>query len=332
MQPVRVGVIGLGRFGALHAKVWAQLPHVELVGLCSRSEDRCREVASACGHPVCYSDPEVLLEADLDAVAIVTDVERHTPIALEAMRQGKHVFCEILVTPDLEETDQLIEIAQQNEMLFMPGFLERFDVRRAEAKRRVSEGEMGPLVSLYGRRNIWRGVLDEPRFRPYPLILQPGIHTIDQLLWLADEQVTEVYARSRSLVEVDRPDAWWVMLTFESGLVGVIEQSWFVPDQRLYWSDVHLEIVGTKGTAHIREPSDAGWIWTGEAVEAPDAFLAPQVHGRITGALEAELAHFADCVAGGRTPLCTLEDARASLAVGLAVVESARTGQALTMR
>ena len=323
-----MAVIGLGRFGALHARVLEQLPHVELVAVCSRSEARAREVAAACGDVRWYTDPAVLLaEPDIDAVDIVTEVDRHTDLALAAMRQGKHVFCEILVTNSLDDMDQLIEAAHANQVVFMPGFLERFDARRAEIARRATEGSLGRLVSLYGRRNIRRGILDAPRFRPYPLILQPGIHTIDQLLWLAGEPVVEVYARARCMVEPERPDTWWAMLTFASGLVGVIEQSWFVPDRRLHWSDVHLEVVGTEGTAHLAEPSDANWIWTGDSVESPDAFLAPEVHGRIGGALEAELAHFAHCAGGAlKKPLCTLQEARRALAVGLVIVESAERG------
>ena len=328
MDRVKMGVIGLGRFGALHARVLAQLPQVELVGVCSRSGSRVAEVAGTCGNPTCYADPaEMLRDPDIQAVDIVTEVDRHAEIAALAMRNGKHVFCEILVAPGLEEMDRLIEQSEATQTLFMPGFLERFDVRRAAIKQKADLGELGRLVSVYGRRNIWRGILGEPRFKPYPLILQPGIHTIDQLLWLIGDRVCEVYARKRCMVDPDRADAWWVTLTFENGSIGVIEQSWFVPNKELYWSDVHLEVVGTDGTAHVREPNDASWMWTGESVENADLFLAPEVHGRISGALEAELAHFADCVAERRqTTLCNLQDARDALAVGLAIVESAAKG------
>jgi UDP-N-acetylglucosamine 3-dehydrogenase len=333
MDHVKMGVIGLGRFGALHARVLSQLPQVELVGVCSRSGSRAAEVAGTCGNPRCYTDPaEMLRDADIQAVDIVTEVDRHTEIAALAMQNGKHVFCEILVAPGLEEMDRLIEQSETTRTLFMPGFLERFDVRRAAIKEKTDRGGLGQLVSIYGRRNIWRGILDEPRFKPYPLILQPGVHTIDQLLWLAGDRVCEVYARTRCMVDPDRPDAWWATLTFENGTIGVIEQSWFVPNKKLYWSDVHLEVVGTDGTAHIREPNDASWTWTAESVENADLYLAPEVHGRISGALEAELAHFADCVSSGtQNTLCSLQDARDALTVGLAIVESGEQGRPVVL-
>jgi predicted dehydrogenase len=103
-----------------------------------------------------------------------------------------------------------------------------------------------------------------------------------------------------------------------------------MPDRRLYWSDAGLEVVGTDGTAHIAEPNDASWIWTGEATSSPDLYLAPELHGRIVGAMEQELTHFADCVIEHRNPEHgTLQEARNALRVGLAIVESARTKQAV---
>ena len=329
----RIGVIGLGKFGEQHVRVLSQLPNVEVKSVCSRSAERSREIAGKYDVPRSYTSPDqILSDLEIDAVDIVTEVDRHTEIALKAMESGKHVFSEILLSRTLEEIDQLIESAKNSKKYFMAGFLERFDIRRAQIKQRIDSGNLGQLVSLYGRRNIWRGILDAPRFKSFPLILQPGIHTIDQLLWLAGEEVKEVYARSRNVVETDRADTWWATLTFESGLIGVIEQSFFVPDSRLYWCDVHLEVVGTEGTAKITEPNDAAWNWTADTTQSPDLFLAPELHGRVTGALEAELAYFARCVTEKRAPqLATLEDARKSLRVGLAIMQSAETNQVVPL-
>ena len=333
MDPVRIGVAGLGYFGPIHARIWTELPHTELVAVYSRSEVRAREVAAACGARRWYTDYEKMAaDPDVDAVDVCTELARHAEIALAALRSGKHVFSEILLSKSMEEMDELIEWADRSECLFMVGFLERFDVRRAIIKRRIEGGELGQLVSLYGRRNGSPADFENPRDRPDPLILQPGIHTVDQMLWLADEEVREVYARTRCISDHRKPDTWWAMLTFESGLIGVIEQSFFVPDDRLYWSDVHLEVVGTQATAHITEPNDASWIWTPDATVSPDLFHSPEVHGRIVGALEAEMAYFADAVIQKR-PIAvgTLQQARAALRVGLAIVESAEEGEVVTL-
>jgi UDP-N-acetylglucosamine 3-dehydrogenase len=333
MDRLRVAVVGLGRFGDIHARLWAQIPQAELVAVCSRSEERAREVAAAYGATRWYTDIQNLVQAtDIDAIDICSNLPDHAPTAIAALEHGKHVLCEILFTLSLEETGRCLELAQHHGLACMIGFIERFDVRRADAQRRVARGELGQLVSLYVRRNVWRGFLDVPRDKPYPLILQPGILSIDQLLWMAGEPVREVYARSRALVEPHHADSWWAMLTFASGLVGVIEQSWFMPDRRLFWCDVHFEAVGTQASLHISEPSDAAWVWTPEATMAPDFFLLPEVHGRSVGALVDQLTYFADCLNRGETPVQgSLSDHRAALLVGQAILESAARNQIIKL-
>jgi predicted dehydrogenase len=166
-----------------------------------------------------------------------------------------------------------------------------------------------------------------PRDQPYPLVLQPGILSIDQLLWMAQEKVREVYARTRNLASLNKADAWWIMLTFESGLVGVIEQSYWMPDIRLLWCDVHFEAVGTQATYQFHEPNDATWLWTKEVTSSPDFYLIPELFGRYTGALVDQMAYFADCLTRGERPtIGTLAEAREALRVGLAVTQSAAQG------
>ena len=158
MDRAKIGVAGLGRFGVWHARVLAQLPQVELAAVCSRSEERAREVAETYGARKWYTDyVEMVQDAEIEAVDVVSDLDRHGEIALAALQNGKHVFSEILLTMRMEENDQLIEWAEKSGALFMVGFIERFDVRRAQIKQRVDSGELGQLVSLYGRRNVWRG-------------------------------------------------------------------------------------------------------------------------------------------------------------------------------
>jgi predicted dehydrogenase len=333
MDRVRVAVVGLGRFGDIHARLWAQIPQAELVAVCSRSADRALEVAAAHGARKWYADLDQLLrDPEIDAIDICSHLPDHGPTAIAALEHGKHILCEILFTLSREETDRCLSLAEQSGTHCMIGFIERFDVRRAQAQRRIHSGELGELVSLYVRRNVWRGFLDVPRDKPYPLILQPGVLSIDQLLWMAGEPAREVYARTRAMVEPHHPDAWWVMITFQSGLIGVIEQSWFMPDRRLFWCDVHFEAVGTQGTLQFSEPNDAAWMWTPDATSAPDLYLLPEVHGRSVGALVDQLTYFADCVNRGQAPTQgSLRDHKAALEVGLAAVESAATNQVVRL-
>jgi len=333
MSGPRIGVVGLGRFGDIHSRIWNEMPQAELVAVCSRDADRARAVAEAHGAPKWYTDYEDMArDPDIDAIDICNELARHTEVGLAALSEGKHVLCEILHALTLEETSQLMASAQEHHAHYMVGFIERFDVRRALAKQKIDAGELGSLVSMYVRRNVWRGFLDVPRDQPYPLILQPGILSIDQLLWLGGSRVREVYARTRSLSNPAKADAWWIMLTFENGLVGVIEQSWFMPDIRLLWCDVHFEAVGTQATYQFHEPNDSNWLWTPEVTRHSDFYLLSELHGRATGALANQLAYFAEHIAAGQTPaIGTLAEAYEALRVGLAITESAACGRAIQL-
>ena len=99
MDRAKIGVAGLGRFGVWHARVLAQLPQVELAAVCSRSEERAREVAETYGARKWYTDyVEMVQDAEIEAVDVVSDLDRHGEIALAALQNGKHVFSEILLT------------------------------------------------------------------------------------------------------------------------------------------------------------------------------------------------------------------------------------------
>ncbi len=108
MDRAKIGVAGLGRFGVWHARVLAQLPQVELAAVCSRSEERAREVAETYGARKWYTDyVEMVQDAEIEAVDVVSDLDRHGEIALAALQNGKHVISEILLTMRIEENVQL---------------------------------------------------------------------------------------------------------------------------------------------------------------------------------------------------------------------------------
>ena len=88
MNRTKIGVIGLGRFGVQHARVLAQLPHVELTAVCSRSAERAGNVASTYNVPRHYTDyRDLVRDPDVEAIDIVTEVDRHTEIALAALQR-----------------------------------------------------------------------------------------------------------------------------------------------------------------------------------------------------------------------------------------------------
>lgn len=335
MKPVRLGVVGLGNFGQVHLETLSRMPEFELVGVCSRSAERAAEMAQKYGVRHWYTDPQELAnDPDIEAVDVVSEVARHADMMQLMLAAGKHVLVEKPLSARLDETEAVLRLAEEQKRIVMVGYIERYDPRRAMIRQRVASGELGEIVSVYGRRNVGQQYLSWPRFQRWPLIIEPGIHTVDMLLWLAGSPVRRVYALGRSHNEWQLIDTWWASLEFASGAIGVIEQIWHIPaGTAAEWDqDNFLEVIGTKGTAQMRDPTDAFWVWTNGATRSPDFYLLPEVAGRITGALHNELSYFARCVASGEPPaLGTPDEIRHTIRVALAIVESAQQGRPIDL-
>lgn len=328
MQPVTVGVVGLGDHGVRHTRLFSEQPAARVVAVCSRDEARAREIAARHQVSRWYTDyHDLARDPEIEAVDVVTEVGRHGEVVRAALEHDKHVLVEKPLSLDLAETNQILDLAARRRRVLMVCYVERFDPRRALIRREIEAGSLGQLVSLYGRRNGVRRFFDMPRFRVHPIVLEPGIHTVDAMLWFAGEAVRRVYAVSRQVAEPGLADVFWAVLTFQSGLVGVIEETWAMPNGAPANLDAAWEIIGTRGTLHMRDPADSFVLWTPEGTRSPDTHLGPEVAGRLTGALRNEFTYFLECVREGRPPAFgTVDEIREATKVGLAIVESAAKG------
>jgi predicted dehydrogenase len=325
MRPVQVGVVGLGDHGVRHTRLFAEQPNAQVAAVCSRNAERARQVAEQFQVPRWYTDyADLVRDPDVEAVDVVTEVTRHAEVARAALANDKHVLVEKPLSLDLAQTDQVLELAAQRGRVLMVCYVERFDPRRALIRQEIETGALGDLVSLYGRRNAVRRFFEMPRFRVHPIVLEPGIHTLDLMLWFAGEKVRQVYAATRQVAEAGIADVFWAMLTFESGLVGVVEEIWAMPNGAPANLDAAWEVIGTRGTLQLRDPADSFSLWTADGVRSPDTHLGPEVAGRLTGALRNEFAYFLECVQTGQSPRWgTADEIRMVTRVGRAVVESA---------
>ena len=113
-KPVRVGVVGLGRLGKRHAENLAyRVPGAVLVAACSPVEEELAWAAEALSSPRLYKDYAALLEdPEVDAVWLVTPSSLHAQQIIDALRAGKHVFCEKPLSLDLAECERVLAEAE----------------------------------------------------------------------------------------------------------------------------------------------------------------------------------------------------------------------------
>lgn len=326
MDRLGVGVIGLGVFGERHARIYASMPEVRLVAVCSRSADRGQEVAGRLGFLRHYMDmTDLLADPEVDAVSITTEPVRHAEMALTALQAGKHVLLEKPIATNLADAGRLVQAAQGAPGQLMIGHTLRFDMRYAALKEQVASGRLGHICSIYARRNGLRSLFQrKPLLQP---MLDSGIHDIDLMHWMIEDDVQRVYGLHNNNLEAHRPDTCWGMMRFQGGAIGVIESSMIMPDYAAVSFDASMEIIGDKGVAHLRVPEQGVAFWLEDRTSAPDLGTWAALRDQPVGALCEELRYFVtNARTGIRVAHGTPDQALQALRVALAIIESADKG------
>ena len=138
---LRIGVIGVGRIGRMHAELLARrVPGATLAAVHDARADTARAVGEALGVPVAGSVDELLASADVDAVAICTSTDTHADLIVAAAEAGKAIFCEKPVSLDLDEVDRALAAVDDAGVPFQIGFNRRFDPAHASVRAAVAAG------------------------------------------------------------------------------------------------------------------------------------------------------------------------------------------------
>jgi UDP-N-acetylglucosamine 3-dehydrogenase len=332
MDAIRYAVIGLGFFGEKHAEVLSDMPGVELIAVCTRRPHRVREIAERVGVPKTYTDyRDLLADGEIDAVSVVTHVNDHRDITIDALNAGKHVFLEKPMAGTVEDCDAIIRATGPAKGRFMVGHICRFDSRVALAKAAIDEGRIGKIVSMHATRNLPASISAEVLDKISPL-MGDGIHDTDLMLWFTGSSVKAVYAQNVRVRDFKHPDIGWAMYRFESGAVGVIETVWYLPQNTPFTIDARMEVIGTRGAIYIDCGETGLTINDTQGIHKPDTVYWPEVLGRRSGVLRNELGYFVECVRTGRVPdVITPGESRAAVAVMCAAEKSAATGEVVKL-
>jgi myo-inositol 2-dehydrogenase/D-chiro-inositol 1-dehydrogenase len=325
---LRVGVIGVGRIGRLHAELLArQVPGASVSLVHDAREDTAREVANELGVATAAGADELLAADDVDAVAICTSTDTHADLIGAAARAGKAIFCEKPISLDLAEVDRALAAVDEAGVPFQIGFNRRFDPAHAAVAAAVADGTVGEphLVRISSR---------DPAPPPMSYVRTSGgifldmtIHDFDMARFVTGSEVVEVFARGAVRVdpgfaEAGDVDTAVVMLTHANGCLTTIDNS----RQAVYGYDQRVEVFGSAGMAASENPlADTALVRTGAGTNAatlPYFYLERYVPSYLR-----EWEAFVAAVSAGRTPPVTGADARAPLVLGLAAARSLREGR-----
>ena len=142
--PLRIGVIGTGRIGGMHAGLLAaRVPGATLAAVSDAVADLAREVGRAHGVPAVSTD-RLLADPEIDAVAICAPTGTHVQLIINAVEAGKSVFCEKPISLELAEVDRALAVVNNCDAQLMVGFNRRFDPSHAAVAEAVASGAVGP--------------------------------------------------------------------------------------------------------------------------------------------------------------------------------------------
>jgi myo-inositol 2-dehydrogenase / D-chiro-inositol 1-dehydrogenase len=328
-RSIRVGLIGAGRIGRVHAQALAHgIPGVELAAIVDVREDAARDLAEAYNVPLAAGDPVAVLDdPDVDAVVVCTSTDTHAHLIEEAARAGKHVFCEKPIDFDLARTDQALAAAAAAGVKLQIGFNRRFDPNFRRVHDLVAEGRLGePHVVRITSRDPAPPPIEYVRVSG-GIFVDMTIHDFDMARYLAGSDIEEVTAFGAVLVdpaigEAGDVDTALVALRFANGAIGAIDNS----RRAVYGYDQRVEVFGSKGSAVASNNTPTNTVLTdveGTHGDKPLYFFLE----RYAAAYAAELRAFCDCVRDGGEPPVTGADGRAALVAGLAAKRSLAEGR-----
>src|SRR5512136_2583551 len=249
---LRVGVIGTGRIGVLHARNLAgKIPGVRLEAVSDVVAAAAEKCAAELGVATATTDHRRILDRkDIDAVVICSSTDTHSRLIGEAAEAGKHIFCEKPIDFDLKRIDEALAKVKKAGVKLQVGFNRRFDPSFQRVHDLVASGGVGTphLLRITSR---------DPSPPPIAYVKVSGgifldmtIHDFDMARYLVGREVTELYAAGGVLVdpEIGRAgdiDTAVVTLRFEGGAIGTIDNS----RRSVFGYDQRVEVFGSGGMA-----------------------------------------------------------------------------------
>jgi|UniRef100_A0A7J3Z8F8 Predicted dehydrogenases and related proteins len=195
---IKVGVIGVGKWGRNHVRVLKELENdgkVKLEAICDIREEVLENVRKEFSIPIAKTDYVELLK-HVDAVVIATPIDLLAKVSKDALAEGRHALIEKPVATTSREAETLLEIATENNVIAMPGMIMRFNGAVIALKELLRKE---PLLYIILKRMSRR----PKNMVPYPILLDLGVHDIDLCRYLTEDEVATVIKAHRLAMSYD---------------------------------------------------------------------------------------------------------------------------------
>ncbi len=248
---VTVGIIGAGRIGKVHTTSICNIVKnatIKTIADPFMNEETANWAKSMGVTNTTKDYKEILADPDIDAVLICSSTNTHSPISVEAIKAGKHVFCEKPIDHDIDKIKEVIDALKDSKVKYQVGFNRRFDHNFEAVRNAVAAGKIGdPHIIKVTSRD------PEPPSAEYAAVsggmfLDMTIHDFDMVRYLAGCDAEEVYVQSAVLVDpaigkAGDVDTAVITIKMENGAIAVIDNS----RKAAYGYDQRAEVFGSKG-------------------------------------------------------------------------------------
>jgi len=347
---IRLGFIGAGHMGAAHMEQFKKLRDAELYGLVVNNQ-RAADLGKRHGIPHLYSSGEEMLNDErIDAVVISTPNKWHAPLAIQALRAGKHVLLEKPMAMNGAEARQILQAGQEAGKVLMIGFHRRWEPEYLKAKEMVEQGRLGNVyfvkTGYLRKKGIpgWGSWFTRKADAGGGALIDIGVHMLDLSLWLlGNPKPLAVFAKTYGeLGKLKKGLGTWgtpnwngyfdvddlavAMIRLEGGITLLLEVSWAANIKTD--SVPYVQLVGDKGGLSVH---GSAMEFIGESDDA----AGEDVHTVEVGRGDARLAlcrHFLECIREKKEPLTSGKAGLLSNLLVDAIYESAVTEKEVTLK
>lgn len=221
----RVAVIGAGAMGRNHARVYSEIPGVDLVGVADVKPQTAEAVAKRYG--TCpYTDWVEMLERERpEAVTVAVPTCEHLKVALDVIAHGIHLLIEKPIAFAVDEGLEIISSARRAGVTLMIGHIERFNPAVIALKQHLAVGELGRVYSLEANRE-----------GPFPsrvfdvgVVIDLAVHDLDIMRYVTNAEIVRVYAETERRIHSSREDLLSGLVRLSDGTVGTLSVNWLTP-------------------------------------------------------------------------------------------------------
>ena len=261
---VNVGIIGAGRIGRVHITSISTRVKDAVIKIVADPflNDETAEWAKSMGVEHTTKDyKEIINDPEINAVLICSSTDTHSPISLEAIKAGKHVFCEKPIDHDIAKIQEVIDALKETNVKYQVGFNRRFDHNFEAVQQAVAAGKVGkPEIIKITSRDPEPPSIDYVKVSG-GMFLDMTIHDFDMVRFLAGCNATEVYVEAAVLVdpaigEAGDVDTAVITLKMENGAIAVIDNS----RKAAYGYDQRAEVFGSKGMVAVSNDSTSSAV------------------------------------------------------------------------